>query len=606
MTEDRVTAMRLGREALASRPSRDSLYHRVFESMTSGVMLIDAEGMVEIVNSAAAEILGLDREAVVGRRFAEALVTKQDLDELNDIVLAAIYDRAIGHQRVANVYVDGRPVPLSVATSYLYDDASDGRRSSQGVVAVFSDISEIERLRAREEELGKDVEAKHQELREAYASLEERNRELATALRRVRAVRIAASAFVIALVAGIGAWMWSEPPADWFDAMPAPTDEPAGEFRFVTVEPTRIASTITVASAVKPRREVAVTSPTEGQVGAVHVQPGEFVAARQPLLDLDLTEERIRQRKAQANHLKAQARMEEIENWGDSVDVSKAKRAVTKARIALEAEDNRLVETSFLVEQGLVPAAKKDAAERARRNRLLDLETAEQDFDAVLAKGRERRAVARLELENATAELQRIDRIIRNATVLAPIAGVVLSGGKGTARGDGILAVGTSIEPGKRLLTIGDMEGITVTGWVGEVDVMRIRPGHPVRIAGPAFPGIVLEGAVLRVSSEAVRRARGNLPTFEIAAVVDKLDAGQRAAVRLGMSASMEIVIYENREALVVPIRAVDLSEGRPRVRVRDSPADGGRMVYVTTGITTVDSVEIHSGIAPGDQVAVP
>ena len=72
---------------------------------------------------------------------------------------------------------------------------------------MFSDISEIERLRAREQELGKDVEAKHAELREAFVSLEERNRALATALRRVRAVRIAASAFVIALVAGIEAWM---------------------------------------------------------------------------------------------------------------------------------------------------------------------------------------------------------------------------------------------------------------------------------------------------------------------------------------------------------------------------------------------------------------
>ena len=197
------------------------------------------------------------------------------------------------------------------------------------------------------------------------------------------------------------------------------------------MEPTRIASTITVASAVKPRREVAVTSPTKGQVGAVHMQPGETVAAGQPLLDLDLTEVRIRQRKAQAAHLKAAAQMEELENWADSVDASKARRAVAKA-------------------------------------------------------------------------------------------------------------------------------------------------------------------------------SRGNLPTFAITAVVDRLDARERSAVRLGMSASMEIVVYENHEALVVPVRAVDLTEDRPRVRVRDGTAEDARLVYVTTGITTVDSDEIRSGIAPGDEVAVP
>ena len=338
----------------------------------------------------------------------------------------------------------------------------------------------------------------------------------------------------------------------------------------------------------------------------MHVKPGETVAVGQPLFDLDLTEVRIQRRTAQASYLKAKAKMEELADWANGVDASKARRAVTKAQLALEAGNNRFAEMSFLVEQGLVPAARKNAAEREQRNRLLDLESAEQDLEAVLAKGRESRGVARLELENATAELQRIDGIIENATVVAPIAGVVLGGGKKRGRGEGIPSAGSSIEPGQHLLTIGDVEGITAAGWVNEVDVMRIRPGYAVRIAGPAFPGIVLEGEIQRVSSQAVRLSGGNLPVFEIAAVVDKLDREQRNAVRLGMSADMEIVMYENDEALVVPVRAVDLAEDRSRVRVRDGAAGGGRMVYVTTGITTVDSVEIRSGIAPGDQVAVP
>ena len=585
--------------------SRDALYRRVCESMTCGVMLIDKQGMVEMFNPAAAEILGIERSAVIRHSFAEVFVANEDLDELNEAVLAAVYEGAVGHQLVANVVVDGRPVPLSVATSYLYE-LSGGERSRLGVVAVFSDISEIERLRAREQELGKDVEAKHHELREAYTSLEDRNRDLATLLRRVQVVRIAASACVIALVAGIGAWLWSEPAADGFDATHARPAEPAGDLRFVTVQPSPVASTITVPSAIKPRREVAVTSPIAGQVGAVHVKSGESVAAGQPLLHLDLTDVRIRQRNAQAAHLKAKAQMQELERWANGVDASKARRAVTKARLALEGGNNRFAETTFLVEQGLVPAARKDADEREQRSRLLDLESAEQDLEAVLAKGRERHAVARLELENATAEVRRIDRIIENANVVAPIAGVVLGERKRPGSGEGIPSTGSSIEPGQLLLTIGDVAGTTATGWVNEVDVMRILPGHAVRIAGPAFPGIVLEGKVERVSSQAVQLGGGNLPVFEIAAVVDKLETRQREAVRLGMSANMEIVIYENSEALVVPIGAVDLAEDRPRVRVLDGAGASGRMVYVTTGITTVDSVEILNGIAPGDRVAVP
>ena len=583
---------------------RDSLYRRVFESMTCGVMLIDSRGAIETVNSAAAELLDLDREALIGQLFAEALLANAHLEELNDIILAAMYDRTVGHQRIANVQVKNRTVPLSVETSYLAA-ASRDELTPQGVVAVFSDISEIERLRTRERALGEDVKAKHDELRTAYASLEERNHELATLLRKVQVVRAAASACVIALVSGLGAWMWIESPTSGLDTAPTREHAPPQPGRFITVKPTPLDMTITVPTTIDPRREVVVTSSTKGQIRAVHVQPGETVAAGQLLLDLDIAETRMRQRTAQARLLKAQTQMKELESWADGVDASKAKRAVTKARIALEADNNQLAETTFLVEQGLLPQARKAAAERVQRNRRLDLDSAEQDMAAVLAKGIEGHALARLELENAQAEAQRIDALIANATITAPIAGVVLRKGRTARHEDVALSEGATIEPGQPLLTLGDMSGISVTGRVDETDAVRIQSQHTVRITGPAFPGITLEGKVEQVSSQAAQASRGRLPSFEITAAVDGLDAVQRASVRLGMSASMEIVAHQNDHALMVPFDALDISEVRPRLRVRN--ADGSqRWAYVTTGITTVDSIEIRAGVSAGDEVAVP
>ena len=584
-----------------------SIYREVLESMTCGVMLIDNEGVVETVNTAGADILGIDRNALVGRRFAEALVANEDLDELTDIVLGAIYERAVGDERIANVIVEQRPVPLGVATSYLYDE-SQGSQRAKGIVAVFTDISEVERLREREHVLGKHIEAKHKEIRDTNIRLETRNRELATLLRRVQMVRVAASAFVIVAIAGIGGWLWIEPETDWF---PTPTPAPSASesraaVRFITVEPTRIASTITIGSVIRPRHEVAVTSPSEGQIGAVHVQPGQRVSAGEPLLELDLREVQIRRRKAQAAHLKAQAQMTELENWANSVDVSKARRSVAKARMALEAGTNQLTETRFLVEQGLIPAMKLEAARREQNNRRLDGESAEQDLKAVLAKGRDQRAVTALELANTTAELEAIDAVIANATIVAPIAGVILTARGASARPDTALAPGTTLEAGQVLLTIGDTEGLTTTGRIGEVDVGRIHQGQRVQIAGPAFTGKALDGYVQHVSSQATRGAGATLPTFEVTAVVETLDPEQRAAVRLGMSASMEIVVYENNDALVVPMSAIDLSEETPRLRVRDAATHTERVVEITTGVTTVDSVEIRTGLAPGDEVAVP
>ena len=350
-----------------------------------------------------------------------------------------------------------------------------------------------------------------------------------------------------------------------------------------------------------------MTSPVEGKVGTVHVKLGESVAVGQPLLNLDVSEVRILRRKAQATWLKAQTQMRTLADWPNGSEASRAKRAVTKARIALESSNTKLTETVFLVEQGLMPAARKQAAERERRTRLLDLESAEQDLNAVLAKGEENREVARLELENARSDLERIDGILRNATVAAPVAGVVLRLGDGRRRGGEAFSKGSSIEAGQHLLTIGDTQGVTASGRVDEVEIRRLRQGQAVRIFGPAFPGIELKGRIVHVSSRAIRQTgQRGLPTFAITAAVDRLDEEQRKAVRLGMSADMEIVVYENDRAFLVPVAAVDLSGDGPRVRVRDENTGTERIVEVATGTTTPDSVEVLSGLERGDRVVVP
>ena len=583
-----------------------SIYRTVCESMTCGVMLIDGQGRIETFNPTASELLGLDRDAVLHRSFAEVFFADDAFDELNEAVLAAIHEGAVGRQRVATVSVAGRAVPLAVDTSYLREP-SGGGDARRGVVAVFSDISELESLRAKEIALAKDVEAKHRELQDAFRSLEERNLELGGLLRKVRAVQLAACASGVALAVGIGAWLWDGAPASLFGAAPTQAAKAPGDVRLFTVEPRRIASTITVASAVEPLRKVAVASPIDGKLGTVHAKLGESVAAGQPLLTLDVSEVRIQRRKAQAAWLKARAQVETLADWPNGSEASKAKRAVTKARIAMEASNTKLAETVFLVDQGLMPAARKQAVERERRTRLLDLESAEQDLNAVLAKGRGNREGAGLELENAGSDLERIDDILRNATVAAPVSGVVLRLGDGTGRRDDALTTGSKVEAGQHLVTIGDMEGITASGSVDEVEVHRIRPGLAVRISGPAFPGIVLDGRVVHVSSRAFRPpGQRGLPASEIAAAVDRLDEEQREAVRLGMSADMEIVVYENERALVVPVGAVDLSQGIARVRVHNGEAGEERVVEVATGITTLDSVEVLSGLAQGDRVVVP
>ena len=595
------------RDDPAREPAIEELHHdyvRVLDSMSCGVMLVDGEGIVRSLNRMTAELLGLDRSEVVNHSFAEAFLARGELDEFNETVLAAVYDNAVGHQRLVRVQVAGRSVPISVATSYLRGDPSDDSSSRLGVVAVIIDMTELEALRERETALARDLHSKHSELRDAYRSLEDRNRALGALLRKVQLARVVASAFVVALMVGLGAYLWHDPgllPLGSGAAAANGVSAPA-QRSFATLEPSPVSSSISVPTRLRPRSEAVVTSPIEGVVARVHIEPGQAVDAGDLLFELDVSELRIERRDAEVSLLRAQAELRELEQWENGVEVSKARRALSRSRIALEAGAQSLAKDRFLLEQGLVARDRVDRAEREQDTRRLDHEAASQDLDSILSLGQERLRVARLELANAEAALAKLDAVLEQASVRAPLPGVVLGEG---ARSGLSVRVGSSVKEGALLAAVGDVSGFTADGRVSEVDVRRVHVGQPVQVSGPAFPGVVLRGSVTHLSSEASSPRGRRLPSFQLTAALDLPRAPARSAVRLGMSANMRIVVYHNPEALLVPVAAVDLGSDPPIVRVDDG--DGGvRIVSVRTGITTVDSVEVLEGLAPGDRVLVP
>ena len=577
-------------------------------------MSLDRSGVITSFNPAASEIFGLSAESVVGRTLADVLLRMEGADAFIDTVLNATYEASTGDQHVVEATLAGKRRLLSVVTSYLTEER-DGKTVGLGVVAVFSDISEISELREKEVRLAKDLEAKHGELRDAYVTLEARNRELASAAKRVNALRLGATIGVMTMFLAVGLYFWNADPqaGGTVAAGTAAGGVHAadGVPRTLTVTPQAVSASLFMTGRLAPSRQVEVTSPIKGKVAAVHFQHGERVAEGQRLVELDVTEVQIERRDAEVAFIRARDRVQELANWEDHVDVTQARRAVSKSSAALETARNTLEKTSFLLGRGVIPASEHEAAEREFQSREFDLRAAEEDLRAALAKGAAEGTVARLELDNARAKLETLEETLRNAVVYAPSAGVVIDPKidqveRGSDNNEKTLAKGVPVEQGERLLTIGNLDGIAVVGRVDEVDVVRIRPGHRVRVAGDAFPGITLNGEIAQVSSQAKRDRSGRgLPSFEVTAVVEALSDEQRRLLRLGMSATVEVTVYERADALLVPLDAVTLRDGQARLRVRDTDTGAVKEVPVATGVTTVDSVEIVDGIGPGDEIVL-
>ena len=588
---------------------RESPVHRnILDNMGEGVMSVNPDGRIMTFNPTAGRLLGIPQEQALGRTFAEVLLAREGLDHFNQALLDAVQEGDVGRQRDVEGVVDGEARTFALTTSYLRAGAADGggavREENLGVIAVFGDVTEVKSLRETEKRLAEQLEAQNGKLQTAYRELEENNETLAAALRKVQVTRVAATVFVIVLFLAVGfaTWHVGQPVAE--DASPVATFA-GGATRTLVAKPQRLVSTIALFGRVVPQREVHVASPVDGKVAETHFQYGEPVAKGQRLVNLDTTDVERELRQAQADHIKAERNFEAVKDWANNPETARVRRELSKAQLALDNQRSKVEQSELLLQQGIVAAVEHDAAVRQYQSQTLDYESLQENYDAVLAKGdEEAQQVARLERDNARVRMESLQEVLRRAVIEAPIDGVVLKPGAG-GRGGSELGKGAVVGQGERLLTVGDVEGLAVVGWVDEVDVTKVRASQPVTIRGDAFPELELAGTVARVSRQARPGSGPSTPTFEISAAIEPLPAAARRRLRLGMSARIEVVVQDKPDALLVPIAAVDVRGGDAWLPVKDRETGEIRQVRVEAGLTTLTDVEIVSGLEIGDEVVV-
>ena len=584
----------------------DSLLHRnVLESMSEGVLTVAGGGRIGILNPAASRLLGLDGAEVRGRTLAEVLMDREDLEAFNDIMLAAVYDEAVGSRSTISLRLeDGAERSVAVTTSYLVSRKdSEDRRS--GLVAVLDDVTEMVAL-------AEATAAQNVELRDAYREIEDKNKALDSALKKMAAVRALAMLLVAVLFAGAAWYVWDEAGAAFTLGSAGPSAGAQEKALTVTVAPRRFLSTVSFVGKLEPRKEVPVTSQVSGKVARVLFEYGDRVEKGQPLVELEIAETDRRHFEAQTRYLDTRDKLRELEDWENSPEIARVRRALTLAGMELEARKGKLAETALLLEQGVIPASEHKAAERQYEGQRLRYEAAKQDLKATQAKvDADALRIARIRLKNAEMRMLRLEVTQRGALVVAPIPGIILEPGSKSGRrsgedGDGRpLAAGRVVSQGGYLLSIADLGGLTVAGGIDEVDVVKVKTGQRVRIAGDAFPGLVFEGRIARVSPQSRSEGSSRVPIFDVTAAIDRLSKEHLAQLRLGMSANVTVVVRDEPSALLVPLAAVRGGPGNYRVRLKDKDGGAPRTVPVKAGETTLYEVEILGGLKPGDEVIV-
>jgi HlyD family secretion protein len=170
-----------------------------------------------------------------------------------------------------------------------------------------------------------------------------------------------------------------------------------------------------------------------------------------------------------------------------------------------------------------------------------------------------------------------------------------------TAAPAGTSAANATVAPAFTLL---EQTGLYVRVGFPEVDATRIAEGATTTINFEAIPGKKVSGKI--ISIEPTATIVNGVSTYFARVELEE----QPTAVRVGMNASVEVLLSVNKGALTVPANALHQVNGKTYVTVLEAVKDSDKPKpverAVEIGVRSEGQVEITSGLTAGDSVELP
>ena len=362
-------------------------------------------------------------------------------------------------------------------------------------------------------------------------------------------------------------------------AKAAPSDSP---FRLGKVQRSDLQVSVREVGVVDPVAKVDVKSTVSGRVIALHVREGATVKVGDLLADIE-------------------------PDVNQAQSLSEVYAGVTQSELRLKDADHSYAVQKALYERDLI-------AQEALRDYQVKLQIAAEEYKAAQRKYRivQDRGIP----ISANSASQR-------ARIKSPMAGVVIK--KEVELGESVMSGVSSFNAGTVLYTVADLSSLIIRVKLNEVDIAKVTVGQPVRVTLDAYPQHTFAGKVTFVAPAAELLEK--IKVFKVEIELDQLGP----EFRTGMSANVEILGEKRDGALSIPLEALQrreaqtvafqLKKGLKADQIRDAK-DGlsGRSKFiwladhwkeyfiavpVKAGIATLERVEILSGLAEADEVAL-
>ncbi len=399
------------------------------------------------------------------------------------------------------------------------------------------------------------------------------------------------------VVLGVGAaWYASQPHAPAYDTL--------------TLQPETLVSTVDVSGTVESERKVTLKANVSLQIGGRRVQENQRVAQGTPLLALDNANYRLQVNQAQVQLQTSESQaLTELQTAQKALDTALTQARYNQVNLSNQwqkAEENlfflerELKRQARLYQQKVIPAQTYQQSKQQLEQARLDLQNAKNRLDqatqnhpeVVTARQRVEQAQTALTVARATgaANVALPRETLRQSQVLAPFAGSVTRW---------LVNRGDSAAPATPLAEFQDLQDLRLVLGLNELDLPKVHKGASVEIVFDAYPETPYTGSVVAMSEASVNDAN-NVQTYPIRVWF----SNPGFKVKPGMSGDAKITATQKSGVLAVPLGAIERKDKNFVVKVltADNTVEE-RTVQV--GISTLDKIEITSGLKPGEKVVL-
>ena len=271
-----------------------------------------------------------------------------------------------------------------------------------------------------------------------------------------------------------------------------------------------------------------------------------------------------------------------------SMDMRNAREELINLRYNLEElqlkYDQSMYEPPATIRQIQIDLEKGGRAyEQAQNNYELRLEKAKANMQEVSAS-----------LQQTERRHEQIKQILKQFTIYAPKAGMVIHRRNWDGSKQGI---GSTIQTGWNnvVASLPNLTEMISKTYVNEIDISKVRTGQAVEIGVDAFPDRKYTGEVMEVANIGEQLRNSNAKVFEVRVVVNESDTILRPAMTTKNTIITEVI----PDAVFIPLESVHTQDTISFVY------RAGRQVrqQVRLGRSNENEIVVHEGLQEGDQV---